>query len=524
MATYYISTTGNDSTGNGNIGNPWASTWHAWQNIAPSDKVIIRNGTYTGMNFMYRFAGQRPPSGVPGAYTQIEAETDGGVIFDGQGTTSVLALDNVPASPISYISVRGIAFTRQSGGIGLYSVDHFKFKLCGFEGAGSGNTAAFSFTTGCDYCLAEDCWMWGACRYKYVAYHSSHIIFRRCITRHDRADLGGDNPTASQVFYTSTQGMFQNNVDVDMSPRQFFINGVNEWSGSFYAPTTSGDVIDFYMQGCIAYKTTMQFGSFGRNQTSTAGFDPNINVTNCAGWDLQECMLLRNKVTISHLTLGNIRGPALQVPNVGLQYSEGNSNIPPSIFSSTIQDVPGIGLDQFLTDDYNNLYNITTPRGLVYIPGSHNISTNPNLKYPWRIESGSPLKGAGADGDIGANIQFCYGVDGTLWGETGFDVLTATPAWPMPAEVLAARFMHDFAYTGAEGTVTGNRGFASDANMAAAPDRPLTNYLWTALGNPSPYPSGSGTQSQNLNASAASSGGIKKQAGMKLSRQITRVV
>lgn len=43
-ATYYVSTTGNDSTGDGSIGNPWASCNHA---VNVEDYILWEDGTYT---------------------------------------------------------------------------------------------------------------------------------------------------------------------------------------------------------------------------------------------------------------------------------------------------------------------------------------------------------------------------------------------------------------------------------------------------------------------------------------------
>ncbi|MDY6856517.1 MAG: hypothetical protein SWO11_17800 [Thermodesulfobacteriota bacterium] len=46
------------------------------------------------------------------------------------------------------------------------------------------------------------------------------------------------------------------------------------------------------------------------------------------------------------------------------------------------------------------------------------------LKYPVRIESSSTLKTAGQGGaQIGAEIIKFYGKSGTLWGETGDNLL-----------------------------------------------------------------------------------------------------
>lgn len=44
--TYYISPSGNDTTGDGSIGNPWLSLNKAWQYVVAGDTVYMRGGTY----------------------------------------------------------------------------------------------------------------------------------------------------------------------------------------------------------------------------------------------------------------------------------------------------------------------------------------------------------------------------------------------------------------------------------------------------------------------------------------------
>lgn len=47
MATYYIATTGNDSTGAGTSGNPWLTISKAHTSASSGDTIICANGTYT---------------------------------------------------------------------------------------------------------------------------------------------------------------------------------------------------------------------------------------------------------------------------------------------------------------------------------------------------------------------------------------------------------------------------------------------------------------------------------------------
>ncbi|MCP5095522.1 MAG: hypothetical protein GY943_08225 [Chloroflexi bacterium] len=46
--TFYVATTGNDSTGNGSNGNPWATITHALDNVTDGSTILVKAGTYNG--------------------------------------------------------------------------------------------------------------------------------------------------------------------------------------------------------------------------------------------------------------------------------------------------------------------------------------------------------------------------------------------------------------------------------------------------------------------------------------------
>jgi hypothetical protein len=48
VATYYVATTGSNTTGTGAIGAPWATLAHALSNSSGADIIYLRGGTYTG--------------------------------------------------------------------------------------------------------------------------------------------------------------------------------------------------------------------------------------------------------------------------------------------------------------------------------------------------------------------------------------------------------------------------------------------------------------------------------------------
>lgn len=45
-ATYYVATTGSNSTGDGSVGNPWLTVQYAWAQCSPNDTILVQPGIY----------------------------------------------------------------------------------------------------------------------------------------------------------------------------------------------------------------------------------------------------------------------------------------------------------------------------------------------------------------------------------------------------------------------------------------------------------------------------------------------
>ena len=64
---YYVAPNGNDSTGNGSIGSPWATVNYATSKMSGGDVLYIRGGTYSQIFDIYG------PSGSASYPTIVEA-------------------------------------------------------------------------------------------------------------------------------------------------------------------------------------------------------------------------------------------------------------------------------------------------------------------------------------------------------------------------------------------------------------------------------------------------------------------
>ncbi len=159
--TRYISTTGNDSTGDGTIGNPYKTLSKAVNVSGLSDTLIMRGGSYTpGSNTRIH-----SKSGIAGAYYTIRNYTGETVIING---------DNVPMSNYScsilefydcqYIRVTGIRFNHSKlMGISIQiNCDYIRFENCTIENC-SGAAYKSVSNTGSNtntYLFLDDCYIY----------------------------------------------------------------------------------------------------------------------------------------------------------------------------------------------------------------------------------------------------------------------------------------------------------------------------------------------------------------------------
>ena len=99
-ATYYVSTTGNDGTGDGSIGNPWLTLYKATNTVTSGNTIHVNAGTYTE------------------TLTSILAT---GVNIEGDGITSII---KASFSTVYQMIIRGVSV---EGTNGNQSISNLKF-------------------------------------------------------------------------------------------------------------------------------------------------------------------------------------------------------------------------------------------------------------------------------------------------------------------------------------------------------------------------------------------------------------
>lgn len=489
-ATFYLSPAGNDASDGNSPAAPLKSFRAAFERMRAGDELVLLDGVYsvaagTGVIGYHSESGGEGASASP-----LSAQIPSGVSLERPTVVRALNPGNVTVHGMlflgrtfrkdSYIRVQGVTF---EGGGALYNTSHVTVKDCGFHGSfGVGTNDHHQFN---DHNLIEDVWIWAKGeRIIAINYRSHKNVWRRVVVRGDGCGklscAGPGNPNVGITVYDSSDISLQNVIVLDRvlaptdkgyadfavaqhtpDPRYYF--GRNEWLGtiSFKAPDQG-----YYMEP-------------DEGQT----LDPTIRISNAVAWGAKHAgfNLARAGTNnlLENLTIGDIaRGEGVIVA------WELKSGI---LRNLVVKNTGGFGISSMYEPNHANVYNAR--RGAYYTGKAKCVvacyrsnptagGAIPSLRYLLRIEQGSFLKGRGYRGaDVGANIVYRYGVDGSRFGDAGYNALTKQPLWPWPNE---ARIKSEMCrHT--------DRGFCSRGTQRdGVTPVTLTSYLWEALGNPMP--------------------------------------
>jgi hypothetical protein len=446
-ATYYVDGSAKNNRGNGSYINPKKNIPSGIDLMSNNggDILIIKNGNYIGpSNEIKSFK-----TGKHNAFNIIKAESDGGVIVS----------SNFIVDSGNYVQVEGMKF--DAAATKYCAANYIKFLRCAFQ-----NGAICSKS--CDgqvvyaagsYQLYEDCWFYGiGGRYTLLVYESHHDVFRRCVIRRDGGySSDGSNPEAPLANYAAGNISYQNCIVIDNN-----LKYSTAYTTSYYitghAGQPSSNNVEFI--GCIDLNG--QNGSF---YIDTDDGSTGMSLTDCVFYQNGAGISMSNrgvKVTLNRITMGNMTAAINQWKGEitlanGVVYNHG---------------APGSGVAEV---QYTNTFN---PNSWSATGIAHKNPATNGLLYLTRIEAGSQLKRAGyGSSQMGAQVVHKIGTDGTLYGETGYNTVTANALWPWPYE---DRIKSDFASVNG-----GARGFATGKSRDGSPQT-LTKYIWEYLGNEMP--------------------------------------
>ncbi len=237
-STWYISTTGSDSNSGTSSGAAFATFAHALAAMSGCDTLIVENGYYYD-SANINTSNLNGNVGSTGCYTVIEAATPWGVTVDASTVTpepnGAFSLSNV--SYVQIIGIKGAGSPTWTGADGnqgtawfvQYS-NHIKLQQtagyntpCSILTTDNYNIDVYSIGPADSYVLVEDSHAWGCGRYKFMAYQSDHVIFRRDVARHDFHACGNECDTSPEpsvqaadfTNYDSQYSLFQNDIAID---------------------------------------------------------------------------------------------------------------------------------------------------------------------------------------------------------------------------------------------------------------------------------------------------------------------
>lgn len=490
-ATYYVDgALGNDGSGDGSSAMPWKTIKRGLIPLVPGDTLVIRSGVYTGEsnNISGPYGGyDQMPSGTSGNYITIKSETYLGAVIDGENQYQPVFLwENA-----SWLIFENLFFRNcgpHNGGANFRAQDsnHIKVLNCASE---EGYFGHFWFYNS-KYCLVEDCAAWGRSAYSYVFVgeyddytRSQYNIARRCVARRDVHYYPDHqaNHFASFVAYWADHTYFQNCISVDGIHMEDESNVPDDdWIATTVFFTTNG-ASNYCANGCIALNDVGQIASCSPGDRQTILFNNNaVWMNDSSTFGLLAVSSDAQYYAINNL-FANVRGTG-DYQGSGIGETDGRF----TGLRNNILCQNRIGLDRIMGGhSYNLLYNDQDYSGTSPGPGEV-TGMNPlqnGLSYLPRIESGSTLKtlGQGAS-QMGPEILYRIGTNGSLFGDTGWNEVSVTSLWPWTNESAIQSKMASYGLHG----VNGARGFCAGGTGLYGGPVTLTTYIWEALGQPCP--------------------------------------
>jgi hypothetical protein len=392
---------------------------------------------------------------------------------NGPGTSSpnVTHSGRMDLSSSQYVKIDGVYF---DGGADIGGTNYIYLKNSGFYSPTDTASGGALDMGGADYALVEDCWAWGRRRTQVMNDSSDYNILRRVVIRRESS-----NGTVNIGYhcYMCKYIVWQNCIAVDGVGTSYAYADFGQATRS----SSNGHGGNRYM-GCVSINSdTYGFRLDDNDASHITVNNPMARLQHCAAIDPTSSGIYAPgaadaRVDTENCTIYQVNGSGDGLRTTDMSAGGYTKN------HLAFGDGGASGLRSSYGVDYSNANGSFT--SLFVGGGSNQITSDPendgtpaSIKYPLRIESGSVLETHGEGGGVcGAHIVKRYGVEGTFYGESGWDTLTDENLWPFPNQELIRAQMRITSSAVADPT----RGFCADGET-------LTHYIWNTLGNGSPY-------------------------------------
>jgi hypothetical protein len=493
-AAIYVATTGSDTSGNGSSGAPYKTIQKGISVMASGDTVIVKAGIYVGKaNFINSRTASgfvALPSGTAARPTTIRAEVPFSVRIQNGGALNYY--DNLILLDVgtNYVNVDGFILDHANSPDSSHTaeVDGNFNKLTRIIVKRSGATDQYGgwFYVGGNDNLLEDTAGVGSARYGYAMggpdASTQRNIVRRAVGRVDYSV--STQPKATFNVYGNDNG--NHNVRDNLLQNVIAIDGRKGSStgeptyGGIYLPKEPQNTS---IQGAIVLNVEAEYAGYFIRELRALG----VSLIDSVAWGGYGASAIAG-VRANASDTGSL---VLDRITVG-SYSAGYYNQD----SAPIRSLRNSAFINNTALSSGNDYGWTSISNNAFFPSTQSIgsnavaATNATLKHIVRPEPASILIGAGSGGsNIGADVTTRYGVSGARYGETGYDLKTATPLWPWPYEDIIKSVFAEANPAPAGATPNSNiaaRGFAAAGNDAFGKPITLTRYIWQYLGNKIP--------------------------------------
>ncbi|MHB8893948.1 MAG: hypothetical protein ACYC99_02065 [Candidatus Geothermincolia bacterium] len=463
----------------------------ALSGMVGGDTLIIRDGLYKGSENTID-ASYLPPSGSAGSYTTIKAEHDWKVTFDGENLRAMF----YTWAAREYVAFQGIKWINNNDATPHISVwNYVKFIKCAFHCSSGAIRVSTAWISDSSNILLEDCHAWGDGRYSLNVQTSDRVVVRRFVSRLDAVNGSLDGaayPAAHLMSYASQQVEWQNCIAID-SDQKYFRSPASYYLGGYATHTFyNNEYTDQnYYRGCIAMNIDMHQPNPSFTSAPGPGFQLdrvrsceyiNCVVVDVVGRGFSGSSLAGYPSKIDHCTV-----KILPEPNGLGDCVNGNADV--EVTNSILTNGNRSGIRGGAKSEYNGLYGNSINYSSGSVGGTGDVtnvdpydgvpgSGRKILKYPNMIEKNTDYSSTGSGGSvIGAVILKRYGVSGTMYGEAGYNQLTAEDLWPFPFEDEIRSDFRTYNVGGTDKTAPlGDRGFCAEGKS-------LTHTIWGALGN-----------------------------------------
>jgi hypothetical protein len=290
-ATYYVSTTGNDITGNGTISNPWLTLDKAWTVVNAGETIYLRGGTYNVTDTILL----ESKSGTVGNEIKIYNYPNEYPILDFGSTTYSQQIYGIRLDNVHYVNIKGIRITniQPNGNYLMYGLILWSdVHNCTFD------NMEFDHINGWGCVIGSNC---------------TYITFNNCDSHHNANISGGDfledadgfecgASDSDYLYFNNCRAWWNSDDGWDM--RRF--GGYAEWNNCWsfwngYIPdtfTAAGNGIGFKLAGTYVPSNHSTIRRVVNNsiavhnkengidaQYDDTGDDMGMHIYNCTAYD-----------------------------------------------------------------------------------------------------------------------------------------------------------------------------------------------------------------------------------------------